>query len=57
MKDLSHRRPDPAQMPALSADIENQKETARNWFEKLRDDICAAFEQLENEGIIYNEGK
>ena len=30
-------------------DIETQKETARVWFEKLRDDICDAFEAIEKD--------
>ena len=29
--------------------IEDRKARARGWFEALRDDICAAFERLEDD--------
>ena len=41
-------RPDPATL-AVPPGIDAKKDTARAWFEALRDDICAAFEELENE--------
>lgn len=34
-------------MNASDSRLEQEKSTARAWFEKLRDDICAAFEKLE----------
>lgn len=33
----------------MTQTLEGQQETARLWFEKLRDDICAEFEKLEDE--------
>lgn len=33
----------------MTTQLTGRQEKAREWFEKLRDDICAAFEQLEEE--------
>lgn len=33
----------------MTEKLEDRQQTARAWFEKLRDDICAAFEKLEDE--------
>src|ERR1700755_2557976 len=37
--------------------IEDRKALARTWFERLRDDICAAFERLEDDApaTLYAE--
>ena len=34
------------------AQLEARKERARIWFERLRDDICSAFEELEHDGVF-----
>jgi len=42
-----------AELPDLTADdlarLETRKNTARSWFEDLRDKICAAFEEIEKD--------
>jgi len=37
--------------------IDQQKETAKNWFEELRSNICGAFEAIENdyEGVLASQ--
>ena len=34
--------------------LESRKAAARQWFEKLRDEICASFESIEHEAIGEN---
>jgi coproporphyrinogen III oxidase len=40
------------------AELETRKETVRSWFARLRDDICAAFETIEQEApaALYGSG-
>jgi coproporphyrinogen III oxidase len=47
-RNLDAYRPDPGSMP-VPDNIEDKQAQARIWFERLRDDICAAFEALEDE--------
>jgi coproporphyrinogen III oxidase len=37
--------------PELPADLADKKETARRWFQELRDTICAGLEELETETL------
>ena len=39
----------PALPQGLPADIEDKKQAARNWFQSLRDHLCATFEALEDQ--------
>ena len=34
--------------------LKSRKAAARQWFEKLRDEICASFESIEHEAIGEN---
>ncbi len=37
-------------------DLDDKKQKAKTWFETLRDDLCAAFERLEDEaGALYGD--
>jgi coproporphyrinogen III oxidase len=47
-RNLDAYRPDPAAMPVPDG-IADKQARARAWFERLRDDICAAFEALEDD--------
>ena len=47
-KNMHLYKPDLSAM-TVPADIEAKKAAARAWFETLRDEICAAFEALEDE--------
>ena len=38
-----------AEASPMSADASREQETARAWFEQLRDRICAAFEAIEDD--------
>ena len=41
-------------MGRIVSDFDDNKQKAKAWFEKLRDDLCTAFEQLEDEaGELY----
>ena len=42
-----HAQP-PRPLPSAE-ELDRRKATARAWFESLRDDICAAFEAIEDE--------
>jgi coproporphyrinogen III oxidase len=43
---LNAPRPDPSPLPA---DLEARKLASQAWFERLRDDLCLAFEQIEDD--------
>jgi coproporphyrinogen III oxidase len=47
-RNLDAYHPDPASMP-IPDGVEEKEDRARAWFERLRDDICSAFEALEDE--------
>ena len=38
----------------MTDQLESRKAAARQWFEKLRDEICASFESIEHEAIGEN---
>ncbi|MCW5749371.1 MAG: coproporphyrinogen III oxidase, partial [Alphaproteobacteria bacterium] len=46
---LPHERRPVAEPSPLGPDIAARQDAARRWFEALRDRICAAFEQLEDD--------